>query len=181
MTIAILAVLLSTSPYLYPIVALSEMILVYCACKISNSSSNVIDQLLPCLFSVANWIDTNGSQETFGNLRKRRIWIIITLHYLNLTFIYLPFYIVLNYVPSLSIFASKHSNSLHLTVLLVYLFCGVVYVLLMLFQEKFAKRWHILSEKLSEIVTIEINDTINASVTTNQESEEDKLLKEEEP
>ena len=179
--VAILAVLLSTSPYLYPLVALLEMILVFSACKMLNSTCNVIDQLLPCLFSIANWVDTNEDKETSKSLRKPRIWTITMLHNLNLIIIYLPFYIVLNYVPTLSIYASKHSNTLHLTVLLVYLFCGVVYVLLMLFQEKFAKRWHILSKMISETVTIEITDASKANVETDQESEDEKLMKEGEP
>jgi len=167
--------MLSTSPYLYPLVSLAEIAVIAVVCKISGSKF-CFEQVLNCLLSIAHWTvikkkDQNEPNESF--LRQK---VVVSLHYINMLIIYLPLYLILNFVEGFEMFTSSHTNLIHLAALICYLLVGILYALLMAYYEKYANRWTILESELSVENTSDARGHGNENSSEAEETEGIRLL-----
>ena len=90
--------------------------------------------------------------------------------------IYLPLYLILNFVEGFEMFASSHTNLIHLAALICYLLVGILYALLMAYYEKYANRWTILESDLSAAITSDATGHGNENSSEAEETEGIRLL-----
>ena len=143
---SVLGILLSTSPHLYPIVAVLEILIIVLVCKATSTPVTLMEQILPCSLSVANFKNAKKNTENVCAKRYPRLFVVASLHYLHLICIYIPVYAVLSSVKGLSSYASTHTQDLHLKALIFYVLGGIVYLMLMILNEQFFRRWKVLKD-----------------------------------
>ena len=90
--------------------------------------------------------------------------------------IYVPLYLVLNYVEMFQSFASTHSNYMHLMALTCHVLAGILYLLPMVLYEKLINRWIILT-KCPFKETIEYNGDESINNSPSERSKDEQFLK----